>query len=433
MAAKRPLDDVATQVTKRPETDGDFAELLKLFYLRLFPFRQMYQWLSYSDAEYFHRREFSITLKGDIYVRYLCFPSPEAFRQEICTKCPEKIDIGAVYSALPKDHKAIPTGFKPVERELVFDIDMTDYDKIRTCCKGAQVCKKCWVWMSCAIHVVDRAMEEDFGFKHRLWVYSGRRGVHCWIGDKRARLLSNEQRSAIADYMNVFTSGDNRAMLKGISHLHPRVEAAASELEPYFVDQIAAQQGLFEDQALATSLLDMIPDEAARGEINHIWFVKSPNLNTKERWDVLVDQVKRAQQGRGVANARALSCCVKEIILWYTYPRLDVNVSKGMNHLLKSPFCVHPKTGNVCVPLDPHTCDEFDPLVDPPSIYSLPAEIDAYDQSHPASPGARKIKDYKKTKMLQAINIFKKSFLRPLQQTIGKERAAAQAANSLTF
>lgn len=52
---------------------------------------------------------------------------------------------------------------------------------------------------------------------------------------------------------------------------------------------------------------------------------------------------------------------INKILFAFTYPRLDMEVSKKMNHLLKAPFCVHPKTGKVCVPIRVADAEAFNP------------------------------------------------------------------------
>jgi DNA primase small subunit len=140
---------------------------------------------------------------------------------------PSRFEIGPVYSTNPRERKTLRKAsmFRPVSKELVFDIDMTDYDPIRTCCSGAKICNKCWTWITMAIKVVDAALKDDFGFKHVLWVYSGRRGAHAWVSDRRAREMDDQKRRAIAGYMELLKGGDKSGKKVNLRRpLHPHIE-----------------------------------------------------------------------------------------------------------------------------------------------------------------------------------------------------------------
>ena len=55
---------------------------------------------------YFQNREFSFTLKDDIYIRYQSFADQSEMEKEIQKRCPYKIDIGAVFThRVSKQHQ----------------------------------------------------------------------------------------------------------------------------------------------------------------------------------------------------------------------------------------------------------------------------------------------------------------------------------------
>jgi DNA primase small subunit len=209
-------------------------------------------------------------------------------------------------------------------------------------------------------------------------------------------------------------------------------------LEPMFEETILSDngQGILCSEKQWVKLLAMVPDEDIRANMTRHWGATNCSTGPSEKWrelrDAVVKQVQRnansARAGslkRSAPNSDAnkrfaaaeLRTCLQEIVLAYLYPRLDANVSKQRNHLLKSPFAVHPKTGRVCVPIDVDSMESFDPFK-VPTLGQLHEELDS---------------DKATTSMSKYVDFFEASFLKPLAAAAKrKERDARESDAAMT-
>lgn len=93
--------------------------------------------------------------------------------------------------------------------------------------------------MQAACELLNKGLRDDFGFDHLLWVFSGRRGIHCWVCDPTAKNLKNEARQAVIEYLSMIANETSGSLIKPNllrKRKHPAVERALITLEPYFVD-----------------------------------------------------------------------------------------------------------------------------------------------------------------------------------------------------
>ncbi|KAG2136691.1 prim-pol domain-containing protein [Suillus clintonianus] len=403
-------------------------EVMLQFYRMLYPFKSIFTWLNqeHTPKDLFTNREFAFTLQGDVYLRYNCFSNADELKKQVCALNPTRFEIGPMYSSRPSERKlarSVKSGklFTPLKRELVFDIDMTDYDDVRTCCTSAGICKRCWAFIANAVRVLDSALRTQFGYHQLLWVYSGRRGIHLWVSDDEAMGLTDELRRAVVGALTVIEGGKEMAKkvnVRGIStksrpgELPPSLWHARDQGKEMWYPLLDDQECFLSEDGWRT-LLKLVPDKKIVETLEKRWETQ-PGIKSSKKWDELKAEVKDT----GARNLAAL----EDIILQYTYPRLDAEVSKHRNHLLKAPFCVHPKTGRVCVPVDPNRVDHFDPNA-VPTVMQLLQELDK------AGEGA----NWEHTSLKQYVDMLDGHVARILDDVRRRERAKAVLQHDLNW
>lgn len=88
---------------------------------------------------------------------------------------------------------------------------------------------------------------DDFGFERRLWAFSGRRGIHCWVADERARKLSPSSRKAMVNFFEEQNKNLSEILSsnKQSRYQHPFFVRSLEFMKHFFESYVLVQQDIF--------------------------------------------------------------------------------------------------------------------------------------------------------------------------------------------
>ena len=192
-------------------------------------------------------------------------------------------------------------------------------------------------------------------------------------------------------------------------------------LKDHFQTDVLEGQDPWAESEKAERLLQLLPDKALNDSLRKKWD-SAPGRSSISKWSD-IDALAKTGASKTL-DKKLLLEAKQDIVLEYTYPRLDVEVSKKRIHLLKSPFVIHPGTGRVCVPIDTSRLTKFDPLA-VPTVTELLAEIDKWNlecERREDEVETKQVQDYEKTSLKPFVELFKSHVAKLLKDERGVKR-----------
>jgi DNA primase small subunit len=296
----------------------------------------------------FYKREFAFLLEDGNFVRNTSFKSSDDLIKFLTKNPIRRSYVGAVYETPPTKNNTIQR-IKWVSREFCFDLDLNDYDLVRSCgCQGKeQYCVICWSLVQDAAAFLDKTLKEDFGYKKIVWVFSGRRGFHGWVQDKGAGILSQEQRNSIINYLTIIKDEKRtQAVEKDLKHVIPLRDRILEMIAKAFFAHA-------NDKELKAEPFNFTKDQITKLRYN----LERGSQPFSKTYDIILER----KQDRDAIFTR---------IIQHRYPRIDRKVSIDIRRILKIPGSVQDTNGRICCRVDIKKIHKFFPE-NSPTIWEL--------------------------------------------------------------
>ncbi|MHA1305623.1 MAG: DNA primase catalytic subunit PriS, partial [Candidatus Heimdallarchaeaceae archaeon] len=275
-------------------------------------------------------------------IRNISFPNSTKLTEFMSTRAVKDAYIGAVYDRPPSKENPIQK-IKWVRRELIFDLDIDEYDLVRTCgCQGDEFCVECWTLIQDAVIFLEETMREDFGVEEIRWIFSGRRGVHGWILDRDPQYFDQATRTAILNYLS-FIQDKKRS--QSIDEIPNEAKLLRNRIYSIIAKSYLSHTTPEELKELADEVKAKLSLNKAKSIISQVRNNKNFDYNTYNML-ILDDSNLRKKLSH-------------EIIL-KRYPRIDRKVTMDTRRVSRIPYSIHRKTGKIAVEIEDIL--KFDPF-----------------------------------------------------------------------
>ena len=342
----------------------DATEHLPTYYQRHFPAVPFCDLLSraWRGHSVLHKREICVENTDGCYIRWQSVDNAASLLKLFKEKRVEKLHTGAIFSEEPRFKKRNPL-MHPIQRELVFDIDVNDVGAFGVDPNDIESCDRVWPVVATQMRILKRLLIEHFDFKHFLLVYSGRRGAHLSVYDERACVLSDAERASIVEFLQPSCDQGKLNYSRLVEYIGFKSIYDCLVLpmwkSVFLKPQSDGGMGVLDSAIDHEVFMDLLPNDFMR---------KTAPLNGRsgiEAWTILTALADKSPWPESAHK------CLQVAVMHYLWPRLDANVTQKMNHLNKAVFSVHPKTGRICVPVlgvplsfEPAKCPKFREVVE---------------------------------------------------------------------
>jgi len=291
---------------------------------------------------------------GQYYKRFVSVGTAAELKNELRRHDMRELHVGSIYSLNSNLAKFVSSGCVSVGRELVLDLDLQDKSIFGAVSKDdLPACDLAMRTLILSANILRAALIELFGFKHFLFTYSGRRGVHLTVLDKRAFDLSAEARAAITTCLSAPVFKHDPRLLFDVITTNPSFGKETKAAIAVANRQLLKRRdvggvGLLQLQRDRNRFLDLLFDPQLVVKKFDIDLAASTR---RAAIDTTSGEACMAVITDRVSGSRFFASRLKLILFSIVWPVLDAGASRD-GHLMKSEFSVNCNTDRVAIPFD---------------------------------------------------------------------------------